>query len=146
MTSWQEFEEAAPGLAGAVRARFEATKHHVLATVRKDGSPRVSGTEIEFTAPDIFMGSMGGSVKAKDLLRDPRFAVHANPGDGSMEGGDAKVCGTVIEVPSPASHPGSHRFQISIDEVVLTGLSPKMDCLVIQIWKPGRPERRIERA
>lgn len=146
MTSWQEFEEAAPELAAAVGGRLWATKHHVLATLRKDGSPRVSGTEVEFTPPDIFMGSMGGSKKAKDLVRDPRFAVHANPGDGSMEGGDAKISGTVIEVPEPSSHPGSHRFLISIDEVVLTSLSPKMDCLVIQIWKPGKPVRRVERA
>lgn len=83
---------------------------------------------------------------APDLRRDPRFAVHSNPGDGSMEGGDAKISGTVIEVPEPSSHPGSHRFQMSVDEVVLTGLSPKMDCLVIQTWNPGRPVKRVERA
>ncbi len=81
---------------------------------------------------------MGGSVKARDLHRDPRFAIHANPGDGSMEGGDAKVSGTVEETEPPTSNPGSHRFRISIEEVVMTSLHPKGDRLVIESWKPGR--------
>jgi hypothetical protein len=93
MASWEAFAQDAPDLARRVCKRFEATKHHVLATLRKDGSPRVSGTELEFEGADIFLGSMGGSVKARDLQRDPRFAIHANPGDGSMEGGDAKISG-----------------------------------------------------
>jgi hypothetical protein len=145
MASWEAFAQDAPDLARRVRKRFEATKHHVLATLRKDGSPRVSGTELEFEGADIFLGSMGGSVKARDLQRDPRFAIHANPGDGSMEGGDAKISGTVEET-EPVSHPGSHRFRMSIEEVVLTSLHPKGDRLVIETWKPGRGVSTRERA
>ena len=145
MASWREFAEDAPELAGRVKARFEATKHHVLATLRKDGSPRVSGTELEFEGADIFLGSMGGSRKALDLRRDSRFALHSNPGDGSMEGGDAKISGTVEETEPHSSHPGSHRFRISIQEVALTSLHPKMDRLVIESWKPERGVVRRER-
>ena len=145
MASWKQFEEEAPDLAKRVRARFKWTKHHVLATLRKDGSPRVSGTEVEFEPDDIFLGSMGGSRKARDLQRDPRFALHSNPGDGSMEGGDAKISGTVEETTPHASHPGSHRFRMSIEEVVLTSLHPKGDRLLIETWKPGREVRRRER-
>ena len=146
MASWGRFEQEAPDLAERVAARFQATKHHVLATLRRDGSPRASGTEVEFDGSDIFLGSMGGSVKARDLQRDPRFALHANPGDGSMRGGDAKISGTVEEVVAPVSHPGSHRFRMSIAQVVLTSLHPDGDRLVIETWKPGRPVRRRERA
>src|SRR5690242_3416648 len=41
MATWREFESDAPELAAAVQARFEATKHHVLATLRPGGAPRV---------------------------------------------------------------------------------------------------------
>ena len=145
MASWSRFAEEAPDLSERVRARFQVTKHHVLATLRRDGSPRASGTEVEFDGGDIYLGSMGGSVKARDLQRDPRFALHSNPGDGSMQGGDAKISGTVEEVAPPGSHPGSHRFRMSIEEVVLTSLHPQGDRLVIETWNPGRPVQRRER-
>src|SRR5690349_4899851 len=99
MTTWQEFDREAPGLADAVRARFVAHKHHVLATVRADGSPRVSGTEVQFREDgELTLGSMWRAVKALDLRRDARFALHANPGSGSMEGGDAKLAGRAVEI------------------------------------------------
>jgi len=93
MATWEEFAREAPELAAAVRARFTATKHHVLATLRRDGSPRVSGTEVDFRGADLTLGSMSGARKASDLRRDGRFALHANPGDGSMAFGDAKLAG-----------------------------------------------------
>lgn len=155
MTTWQQFSDEAPDLASAVRARLEATKHHVLATLRRDGSPRVSGTEVQFRGPDLVVGMMGGSVKARDLQRDGRFALHANPGDGSMAGGDAKVAGHATEViddPSPADGeqgppaPPSHLFRLSLAEVVLTAVHPDGDRLVIETWRPGKPLQRVERA
>ncbi len=155
MTTWQEFSEAAPDLAAGVRARLEANKHHVLATLRKDGTPRVSGTEVQFRGPDLMCGSMWGAVKAKDLQRDGRFALHANPGDGSMAGGDAKVTGVAVEVLDQAEltafadseePPGPfHLFRLGLTEVVLTSLHPDGDRLVIETWRPGRPLARVER-
>src|ERR687891_293156 len=98
MATWRQFETEAPELAAAVRARFETTKHHVLATLRRDGSPPGSGTEVDFHDGDLTVGSMWEAVKARDLQRDGRFAIHANPGDGSLAGGDAKVAGVAVEV------------------------------------------------
>ncbi len=127
----------------------------MLATLRRDGSPRVSGTEVQFRGPDLVVGMMYGSVKAQDLQRDGRFALHANPGDGSMAGGDAKVAGHAIEViddPSPADAeqgppaPPSHLFRLSLAEVVLTAVHPDGDRLVIETWRPGEPLQRVERA
>ncbi|MGQ0679017.1 MAG: pyridoxamine 5'-phosphate oxidase family protein [Actinomycetota bacterium] len=145
MASWAELELEAPDLAAAIKARFVVNKHHVLATLRRDGSPRVSGIEVQFEDWDVFIGSMGGSKKAADLIGDPRFAIHAGPTDEMMTGGDAKIAGVATEVPAPDTHPGSHRFKLSIDEAVLTGLNERMDHLVIQIWRPGQPVRRVER-
>ncbi|MFI1913684.1 pyridoxamine 5'-phosphate oxidase family protein [Nocardia sp. NPDC020380] len=140
MATWEEFEGAAPELAAAVRARFAATKHHVLATLRRDGSPRVSGTEVEFEGGEMRLGSMTGAVKARDLQRDGRFGIHANPGDGSMEGGDAKVAGVAFELPSE----DSHLFRLDIQEVVHTSVDG--DRLVVRWWTPEAGLREIRRA
>ncbi len=48
MASWKEIEAAAPELAGRARAAFDAHKHKLLATLRRDGSPRISGIEATF--------------------------------------------------------------------------------------------------
>lgn len=139
MATWHQFSEEAPELANAVRARFEAAKHHVLTTLRRDGSPRVSGTEVEFRGRELVVGSMYGAVKARDLQRDGRFALHANPGDGSIEGGDAKVAGVAIEAhdegdvagPENGQPPArSHAFRLELTEAVLTWVHPAGDRLL----------------
>ena len=155
MATWQQFENEDPGLAAAVKARFLAAKHHVLATVRSDGSPRVSGTEVTFRGADLLLGSMIGSVKAKDLRRNGRFALHSNPGDGSMEGGDAKVSGRAVEVTDPAEFAEAaagegvdfpfHLFRLDLHEAVLTTVDKDADLLVMRMWRPGRPPLRFER-
>src|SRR6266508_1772776 len=145
MATWEQFSNEAPELAAAVRARFEANRHHVLATLRRDGSPRGSGTEVDFHGPDLTVGSMWQAVKARDLQRDGRFALHANPGDGSMAGGDAKVAGVAEEV-FDSGDPHSHRFRLGLGEVVLTSLHPDGDRLVIETWRPGKGIARVDRA
>ena len=157
MATWQQFADEASALATAVRARFEAEKHHILATLRRDGTPRVSGTEVQFRGADLTIGSMPDARKAKDLQRDGRFALHANPGSGTaMEGGDAKVAGTAVEIVDPDElrryvddeepPPGPfHAFRLDLDEAVLTSLHPDRDRLVIETWRPGRGVTRVER-
>jgi hypothetical protein len=149
MTTWQEFESEAPRLAEAARSCFTAAESHVLATLRRDGSPRVSGTEVDFRGSELFIGSMLGAVKALDLRRDGRCAIHANPGT-ELGGGDAKLAGVAVEVTDPAeiealqgnSEP-CHVFRLGLTEAVLT--SVRDDTLVIDTWHPGRPAERIER-
>jgi hypothetical protein len=155
--SWGTFAADAPELAAAVEGRLTANKHHVLASLRRDGTPRVSGTEVVLRPPDLLLGSMPDAVKAKDLQRDPRFAIHANPGDGSMAGGDAKLAGLAAEVTDPdevarlmegvGALPGPmHLFRLQLAEVVLTSLHPDGDRLVIELWRPGQGVERTERA
>ena len=156
MATWQKFADEAPELAAAVRARLEAEKHHILATLRRNGSPRVSGTEVQFREADLTIGSMLGARKARDLQHDGRFALHANPGSGTaMAGGDAKLAGTAVEITDPAElarfvdeeqPPGDfHAFRLDLEEAVLTSLHPDGDRLVIQTWRPGRGVKRVER-
>ena len=80
MATWEEFSAEAPELAAAARRGFQAARHHVLATLRRDGSPRVSGTEVDFRGPDLALGSMGGARKAADLRRDGASVVMTRAG------------------------------------------------------------------
>ena len=142
--SWPRFVAEAPDLAEAVEARLRSAKHHVLATIRRDGSPRVSGTEVDFRdSGELALGSGREAVKAHDLLRDPRFALHAHPGDGSLDGGDAKLAGRAVDIDhDDGDH---HVFQLDLEEVVLTSLNAARDRLVIQTWRPGEAVKRVER-
>ena len=90
---WSEVEAAVPELAAAVRSRFEAHAHHVIATLHADGRPRVSGTNVMFDAGYMWMGSMPDSRRGADLLRDPRCALHSAPLDEELAdgSGDARV-------------------------------------------------------
>lgn len=119
----------------------------MLATLREDGSPRVSGTEVRFEDGQLTMGSMPGALKARDLRRDPRCALHANPGDGTMRGGDAKIAGRAVELP-PAGDPpeqGPHMFLLDLSEAVLTSVAQGGGHLLIEVWRPGAGVKRIER-
>jgi hypothetical protein len=98
MATWSDVEAEAPGLAARAREIFDAHKHKTLATLRRDGSPRISGTEVEFADGEMWLGSMWKAVKALDLRRDPRFALHSGSADPPEWKADAKVAGRVDEV------------------------------------------------
>jgi len=156
MPSWSEFEAAAPELAASVRRRLDAHTHKTLATVRGDGSPRISGTESRITHGELWIGSMWDARKARDLQRDPRFALHSGSDDPPEWEGDAKLAGVVEEITDPervrelngsASPDGrSHLFRLDLHEVSTVGLNEARDRLVIQVWTPERGVRTIERA
>ena len=147
MASWAEFETSNSEFASRVRALLVSRKHLTMATLRRDGSPRISGTEIEFAEGQLRIGSMPGAVKALDLLRDPRVAIHgptADPPEGNAAAwkGEAKIAGTATEVESGSS---AHRFLIDIQEAVITRLNEAGDRLVVESWNPARGYRRVER-
>ena len=105
-------------------------KHLTMATLRKDGSPRISGTEIKIAGGQLTIGSMTNSVKAMDLRRDPRMAIHGPTHDPTKSGGwrgEAKIAGRAIEV---SSGHGGHAFRIDIHEVAITALNKTRDGLV----------------
>ncbi|MYY06236.1 MULTISPECIES: pyridoxamine 5'-phosphate oxidase family protein [unclassified Streptomyces] len=154
-TSWTDFRAAEPVFADTVRRRFEQYRHHVLATLRTDGSPRLTGLEVDFWRDEPHLGMMPNSRKALDLRRDPRFSVHANPGpDAEMADGDVRISGRAVEVTDPdvlarfieERKPPEpfHLFRVEPTEVVRVGLEGG-DTLVIGTWRPGRPLRTIRR-
>lgn len=156
MPSWTEFEAAAPELAAKVRERLDAHTHKTLATLRRDGSPRISGTEATFRDGELWIGSMWQARKAKDLQRDPRFALHSGSDEPADWKGDAKLAGVaeeitdtdrVEEVNGESAPPGpSHLFRLDLREVSTVGLNDERNAIVIDVWTPERGVRRIERA
>jgi hypothetical protein len=162
MASWDEVTAAVPELAGKARGLFDAHRHKTLATLRKDGSPRISGTEANFADGELWLGSMHRSMKALDLRRDPRLALHSAsedpPDDPTAWQGDAKVAGRAEEITDPARKkavqqasgggepPGPyHLFRVDVTEVVLTRVGDPPDHLVIEVWREGEGLRSMQR-
>jgi hypothetical protein len=158
MARWAEVEQAAPELAGRARDFFEAGVHKTLATLRRDGSPRISGSEAYILDGDVWFGSMWNAMKALDLRRDPRFALHSASSDPPHWSGDAKVSGRAEEITDPAEHrrvfglighehePGdAHLFRADIGELVVVGLNEARTKMVIESWSEGRGLKRVER-
>jgi Pyridoxamine 5'-phosphate oxidase len=156
MSTWSEFEAAAPELAARVRARLDAHTHKTLATMRRDGSPRISGTETALRDGELWIGSMWQARKAHDLRRDPRFALHSGSDEPSEWKGDAKLAGVAEEITDRArveeingdnAPPGpSHLFRLDLREVSIVGLNEARDGIVIDVWTPERGVRTINRS
>lgn len=155
MASWRDVAAATPEFARTVQVVFDTHKHKTLATLRKDGSPRLSGMEATFADGELWLGMMPGSLKARDLRRDPRLALHSAPVDTELIQGDAKLSGRAIEVTGPGAWKsilddeeppeGSHLFRVDITEVVLTKIGDPADHLVIQSWHEQRGMSSVQR-
>jgi Pyridoxamine 5'-phosphate oxidase len=157
MATWSEIEAAAPELAGRARAVFDAHKHKILATLRRDGSPRISGIEATIADGELWLGMMPGSRKALDLRRDPRLALHSAsddpPDDPTTWAGDAKLSGRAVEVDDPAllerlgagDQADAHLFRVDITELVHTRVGDPADHLVIDLWREGAGLRQMRR-
>lgn len=151
MASWAEFVAAEPALASRIEERFAIRKHKTLATLRRDGAPRISGIEVESANGELFLGMMPDSLKLRDIERDPRLAIHSptdDPPPGNPQGwrGEAKIAGYAREVDFPDSPvAGGRRFRIDITEAVLTHLNEAGDQLVVESWRPGKGSTRLER-
>lgn len=159
MPTWETFEQAEPELAARVRRLFDAGRHKTLATLRADGSPRISGIECEFAGGELRFGSMADSRKGADLRRDARFALHG-PTVHPVEGkeaewpGEAKIAGRAVpagpvsagDAGDTGDAPDGEMFVADITEVVVTALDPGATMLVVESWTPERGLRRVERA
>lgn len=157
MARWGDVRAAAPALAAAVQRCFDAHKHKTIATLRRDGSPRISGNEVTFTPDEVWIGIMNGAVRALDLRRDPRLAIHSATVDPEMADGDAKLSGRAVEASTAEefarilgddgeAEPGSfHLYRIDVAEVVRTTLGDPADHLVVESWREERGYERVPR-
>jgi general stress protein 26 len=156
MARWREIVTAEPEFATRVQALFDAHRHKILATLRKDGSPRVSGIEAAFADGDVWIGSMPDARKVADLARDPRLALHCSsddpPEDPTTWVGDAKLAGRAVVIDDTerlksmgeGGDGSGVLYRIDITEVVLTGMGDPPDHLLVQVWTPAQGLRRLK--
>jgi hypothetical protein len=162
MTTWSEFAAEAPRIAGIFTRRHAAAGNLcLLATLRADGSPRISPIEPRVFEDRLWMVGMPDTTKFRDLHRDPRFCVHTATVDPHVGDGDAKLWGEVVDVRDTALH---QRFaealyaEIGLDlrgqtfdhfyEAHLTsGSSVEIvdGHMEVTVWKPGEGERVVRK-
>src|ERR1700722_3841429 len=150
MTAWQTVERAEPEFAQRIRTLFDAHRHKTIATLRVDGSPRISGIEAMFEGGELAFGSMPNARKGADLRRDPRFALHSatiDPVEGSEAQwpGEAKIAGRAIAAGPITEGADGERFRADLAEVVHTHLNEEATMLVVEWWTPAHGLRRLER-
>lgn len=142
MTRWADLTTADPDLAAAVRRCFAVGRHATMATLRHDGSPRISGTEVDFADDGgLHVAMMPGTRRAADLRRDPRLALHCptlDPPEDAPEAwlGDAKVDAVAEEVEGD-------RFHLALTRVTWTRVVG--GALAITSWTPGEGATTVHR-
>ena len=158
MATWDDVTTAAPELATLTRELFEANTHLTIATLRKDGAPRISGIECRFIEGDLWFGSMPNAVKA---LRPPaRSALRPALGDRRRLRVERRREGrrrASRRSPSPdrrkeifaaMGQPDSgesHLFRAELNEVSTVRLGEPADHLVIDSWREGEEPKQIKR-
>jgi hypothetical protein len=150
MVAWKDVEQAEPDFSARVRRLFDAGRHKTIATLRADGSPRISGIECEFADGELRFGSMPGARKGADLRRDSRFALHGptvHPQEGKEAEwpGEAKIAGRAIPAGPITDGADGDLFVADISEVVVTRLNQEATLLSIESWTPSRGLRLVER-
>ena len=90
--SWSKLESQAPDIATFAKARLHG-KVAYLATIRKDGSPRLHPFTPMIGEGHFFVFMESTSPKRNDLLRDARYAVHCAVTDNSGESGEVIITG-----------------------------------------------------
>lgn len=101
MVTLAELETAAPEIGEPIRARLEATGIGLVATLRRDGSPRISPFEVSILDGSLYVGSMPGATKAQDLRRDGRACLLTPVADKDDLGGEGKLFLDVREIADP---------------------------------------------
>jgi hypothetical protein len=150
MTAWREVEQAEPEFAQRVQALFDAHRHKTIATLRADGSPRISGIEAVFEDGELTFGSMPNARKGADLDRDPRFALHSatvDPVEGAEAQwpGEAKISGRAVALRLATEGSAGDRFRADIADIVHTHLNQQGTMLVVEWWTPANGLQVIER-
>ena len=162
MTTWREFTEGAPRIGATFTRRHAATGNLcMLATLRSDGSPRISPMEPRIFEDHLLLVGMPGTAKFRDLDRDPRFSLHTATVDPYVGEGDAKIWGLAVDRPDKELH---QRFATALfeqtgmdlrgrdfgrfyvaDVAGASAVELNDGHLDIVIWKQGQDERVVRK-
>ena len=87
-----------PKLAALGQQRLDRHGLVMLATLRKNGWPRISPVEPLFFNGQLYLGMMWRSQKALGLLRDARCTIHNAVSDRHATEGEFKVYGHALNI------------------------------------------------
>lgn len=149
---WNDVESAQPRLAHLGRQRLIEPGVVLVATVRKDGTPRLSPVEAVIMDGNLWLSMMHGSRKAQDLLRDDRILVHSIVTNRDGAEGEYKIRGAAVSETDQAIHeryaelvartlgwepiPGKfHLFTVQVD--VITYIRYENGDQYMTTWPPG---------
>jgi hypothetical protein len=154
---WDAFADACPEIASLAAERFAADEVVLLGTVRPDGSPRISPCEPDLVAGHLMLGMMWRSMKALDLLRDARIAVHTTVHERMNARGDAKLYGRAWAIEDSGlrrayreaifrrigwmpGEPEFHLFAVDVTSAAFMRFGEQAHGLA---WDPERGTRRL---
>lgn len=164
VSNFQDVVNAVPDLAARVRTILSSTQNSVLGTLRRDGSPRLSGIDCYIGDGRLCIASAPGTLKGRDLRRDPRMALHSIPWDSRRlqpdaddpGAADAKISGRAILLTDTETIEAIHRslageraaeppeafelFEIDIDSVAV--MFPEDGRLVVDQWSATGGRKR----
>ena len=112
---WSELTQRQPQLAELGRQRLLAPGVVLAATIRSDGTPRLSPVEPLVLDGTLWLSMMWQSRKAADLARDPRILVHSvvtsrDGGEGEFKVGDDVLVAQGFDHSAPVQDSELGRF------------------------------------
>jgi len=151
---WSELENTQPRLAELARRRLIEPGVLLVATIRRDGTPRLSPVEPFVLDGVLWLSMMWQSTKARDLQRDPRILVHSVITTREGDEGEVKLRGTARAETAPDlqrryadavartlgwnPQPGRfHLFAVDIDDVTYVRYEPATGDQHVARWPPG---------
>jgi hypothetical protein len=151
---WNDVIEGEPRFAELAHERLVSPGVLLVATIRRDGTPRLSPVEPLIFEGDLWLSMMWQSHKAMDLLRDDRVLVHnivASPegaeGEVKLRGravavddrdARARYCDAVAHLGWRPVEPWFHLFRIEVDDLTFVRYAESGDQYVAR-W-PSRTE------
>ena len=147
---WRDLETAAPEIARLGWQRLERARVALLGTLRSDGWPRISPVEPYLAQGHLLFGAMSRSLKARDLLRDPRCVLHsAVTGPDNAEGelkiyGRAEAADEELRSSCPqgwwADRPAESAlvFSLAIEQAAFVSWDLERGEMTVRRWSPGR--------
>jgi hypothetical protein len=151
---WQDLCDRQPRLAELARQRLIEPGVLLVATVRRDGTPRLSPVEPWLMDGELWLSMLWGSRKATDLARDDRVLVHSIVTGRDGGEGEVKVRGRAVTVDDPATQrryadqvgaalgwapePGRfHLFCVAIDDVTVIRYDEPTGDQHVVLWPRG---------
>ncbi len=152
---WADLERHQPRLEEVARRRLLEPGVVLVATVRRDGTPRLSPVEPWLMGGELWLSMLWGSLKAHDLQRDPRILVHSIV--TGREGGEGELKVRGLAVPEEDAEvqeryaadvtrhlgwspvPGRfHLFRVDLESVAFVRYDHPTGDQFTAIWPPAR--------